>query len=56
MLSILARNCLGSRSERPPPGRLRHLDLLAQPEGSFDRHEAAQNGLQRLALITAMFV
>ena len=49
-------NCPGSRSERPPPGRLRHLDLLAQPERPLDRHEATQNRLQSLALVPTVLV
>ena len=45
-----------SCSERSPPACSRHLYVLAQPEGPLDRHKATQNGLQRLALITAMFM
>jgi hypothetical protein len=45
-----------SCSERSPPACSRHLDLLAQPEGSLDRHKATQNGLQSLVLIPTILV
>jgi hypothetical protein len=35
-------------------GLLSALDLLAQPEGSLDRHKATQNGLQSLVIPTIL--